>query len=137
MKALTIREPWATLILSGHKTVETRVWKTDYKGPILLHVGKTAQPETILLSDGTSLLMQPNNNLLGKVVGIVFLNGCRKMERADERAACCPIYTNAQAWILGEVIPITPFEMRGQLQLFETPYSYERMLERKIHCEVR
>lgn len=32
MKALTIIQPWATLIASGHKMNETRSWKTNYRG---------------------------------------------------------------------------------------------------------
>ena len=37
MKALTIIQPWATLIASGHKVNETRSWKTNYRGEILIH----------------------------------------------------------------------------------------------------
>lgn len=40
MKALTIRQPWATLIACGAKTIETRGWSTRYRGPLLIHAGK-------------------------------------------------------------------------------------------------
>lgn len=36
-KALTIHQPWATLIAQGIKTIETRSWPTKYRGPILIH----------------------------------------------------------------------------------------------------
>lgn len=39
MKALTIRQPWASLIALGVKTIETRSWKTDYRGPLAIHAG--------------------------------------------------------------------------------------------------
>lgn len=39
MKALTIIQPWATLIASGHKMNETRSWKTNYRGEVLIHAG--------------------------------------------------------------------------------------------------
>ncbi len=39
MKALTIRQPWASLIAHGVKTIETRSWKTSYRGPIAIHAG--------------------------------------------------------------------------------------------------
>lgn len=39
--ALSIRQPWATLIAHGFKDVENRTWSTDYRGPILIHAGKS------------------------------------------------------------------------------------------------
>ena len=40
MKTLTIKEPYATLIKEGIKKYEFRTWKTNYRGPILIHAGK-------------------------------------------------------------------------------------------------
>ncbi len=37
MKVLTIREPWASLIINGYKEYEFRNWKTNYRGKILIH----------------------------------------------------------------------------------------------------
>lgn len=39
VKALTIREPWASLIVNGYKEYEFRNWKTNYRGKILIHAG--------------------------------------------------------------------------------------------------
>lgn len=36
MKALNVKQPWAWLIASGKKTIETRTWSTKYRGPILI-----------------------------------------------------------------------------------------------------
>lgn len=41
MKVLTIKEPWATLIIEGYKKYEFRSWKTNYRGKILIHAGKS------------------------------------------------------------------------------------------------
>lgn len=41
MKALTIREPFATLIKDKVKIYETRSWKTNYRGEIYIHAAKT------------------------------------------------------------------------------------------------
>lgn len=43
MKALTIRQPWASLIAAGVKTIETRSWTTGYRGPLLIHAGKVRE----------------------------------------------------------------------------------------------
>jgi hypothetical protein len=40
MKALTLQQPWATLVAIGAKKIETRSWKTDYRGPLAIHVSK-------------------------------------------------------------------------------------------------
>lgn len=40
MKALTIRQPWASLIAAGVKTIETRSWSTRYRGPLAIHAGR-------------------------------------------------------------------------------------------------
>lgn len=40
MKAITIREPWATLMAIGAKQIETRSWPTNYRGPIAIHAAK-------------------------------------------------------------------------------------------------
>jgi len=40
MKALSIRQPWASLILKARKDVENRCWPTKYRGRILIHAAK-------------------------------------------------------------------------------------------------
>lgn len=40
MKAITIHQPWATLIALGEKRFETRGWATKYRGPIAIHAAK-------------------------------------------------------------------------------------------------
>ena len=44
MKALTLIQPWATLIVIGAKRVETRSWYTGYRGPVAIHAGQ-ARPD--------------------------------------------------------------------------------------------
>lgn len=44
MKALTLREPWASLVLEGVKTLETRSWATRYRGELFIHAGSGRVP---------------------------------------------------------------------------------------------
>jgi len=37
MKALSIRQPWAWLIVNGHKNIENRTWSTSYRGAFYVH----------------------------------------------------------------------------------------------------
>lgn len=54
MKALTLWQPWATLVAMGEKKIETRCWSTKYRGEIAIHsaanlpakyLGKSARTE--------------------------------------------------------------------------------------------
>lgn len=40
MKALTLTQPWATLVALGEKKIETRSWGTGYRGELLIHAAK-------------------------------------------------------------------------------------------------
>lgn len=40
MKAITILQPWASLVMCELKHYETRSWSTRYEGELLIHAGK-------------------------------------------------------------------------------------------------
>lgn len=40
LRALSIRQPWAWLIIQGIKDIENRDWTTRFRGPVLIHAGK-------------------------------------------------------------------------------------------------
>jgi hypothetical protein len=40
MKALSLIQPWASLLAGGQKRIETRSWKTEYRGPVLICASK-------------------------------------------------------------------------------------------------
>lgn len=45
MKTLTIKQPWASLIVEGYKNYEFRSWKTHYRGKILIHAGLSLEKD--------------------------------------------------------------------------------------------
>lgn len=45
MKAITIKQPWASLIVVGIKDVENRTWKTNFRGRVLIHASAKADKE--------------------------------------------------------------------------------------------
>lgn len=47
MKVLTIKEPWASLIVNGYKKYEFRSWKTNYRGKILIHAGMSIEKDML------------------------------------------------------------------------------------------
>ena len=71
MKIISIKQPWAWLIVHGKKDVENRSWPTKYRGPILVHA--PAKPDRIakhgLIVDFASLDR-------GGIVGITEIVDC-------------------------------------------------------------
>lgn len=52
MKIITLHQPWASLVALGFKRYETRSWKTDYRGPLLIHAAK----RPFVSTDGSKVL---------------------------------------------------------------------------------
>ncbi len=46
-KVLSLLQPWASLVVMGLKTIETRSWTTAYRGPLLIHASKGAGGEAV------------------------------------------------------------------------------------------
>lgn len=44
MRALTLTQPWATLVAIGVKNIETRSWSTSYRGPLAIHAAAGLRP---------------------------------------------------------------------------------------------
>lgn len=49
MKAISLTQPWATLIAIGAKKIETRSWNTTYRGPLAIHAAKGGYNDDLLL----------------------------------------------------------------------------------------
>ena len=49
MKALTLTQPWASLVALGAKQIETRSWSTKYRGPLAIHAAKTLKEDDFYL----------------------------------------------------------------------------------------
>lgn len=47
MKVLTIKQPWASLIINEYKIYEFRSWETNYRGKILIHAGLTMEKDML------------------------------------------------------------------------------------------
>ena len=93
MKALSLTQPWATLVVIGAKRIETRSWGTTHRGPLLIHAAKAIpngyaefkHPDFLKVLEplvGLNELGAPNIHLLprGALLGIVYLVGCFRTE---------------------------------------------------------
>jgi hypothetical protein len=41
VKCLSVRQPWAWLLVNGWKNIENRTWATNVRGRVAIHAGKT------------------------------------------------------------------------------------------------
>ena len=80
MKALTIKQPWATLIMQGDKRFEFRSWKTNFRGDVLIHAGKGLDKEAVIRLKK----YLPDELPMGKILGKVTITDCVPM--SDEFA---------------------------------------------------
>lgn len=64
MKALSLRQPWAALILQGCKTIETRTWRTAHRGVFAIHAAWQVDGEMARLFG-----MEPDSLVSGALVG--------------------------------------------------------------------
>ena len=102
MKALSIREPWISLIVEGKKTIEIRGWKTKYRGDILLVGSKATE-----------------GKYSGMAVAIAEIYDCQTMRKEHEEAACHDLYFRMYSWFLRNLRLIEPFPVEGKLGLYE------------------
>ena len=95
--ALSVKQPWAALLVAGVKAVEVRTWRTSRRGPVLIHAGKVPddRPEgwTYVTPELEALA-----GLRGGFVGAADLEACRKYETAEAFAADCDQHLNATEW---------------------------------------
>lgn len=111
MKALSVIQPWASMIASGEKTIETRTYKTNYRGDLLICASRTPNPN--FSKDEMDKLPK------GVALCLVRIADCVPMTAIHEAAAKCQVYPKAWAWILEDVRAIEPFPVKGKLGLFE------------------
>ncbi len=71
MKVLTIKEPWASLIINGYKEYEFRSWKTNCRGKILIHAGLTLEKDTAIKFKDYNL-----DYGKGEIIGEAILTDC-------------------------------------------------------------
>ena len=129
MKVITIKEPYATLIAEGYKEYEFRVWKTNYRGEILIHASKNIDKENAERFKYLNLTYSP-----GKIIAKANLTDCvlvdesfsKKMLEKDKI-----VYKNLSrkrekklyGFKLENVEKVKPIEVSGKLSLWEYDYK--------------
>ena len=123
MKALTIRQPWAELILQGRKTIEIRTWGTAHRGLLGIHASKTID-EAACATYGLDHAILDRGALLGTVelVEIVPLDADRWEALRDQHLSLDGFPGDVVGWRLADPQRVPqPIPMRGRMSLFSVP----------------
>lgn len=129
MRVLAIREPWASLIISGQKTIELRTRRTYIRERIAIYASRTQTRKRdlkYLREEGNDT---PDKMQKGHIIGTVELADCvklteNKLVTTKEHHMTNPVWyggaggINEHApvcvfgWKLKDPIQITPFEWK-------------------------
>ena len=129
--ALSIRQPWASLILLAGKDIENRTWSTQVRGRVLIHAAKgmtkaeytdalnfasAIDPDLVRQLVATNQL-GPNDLQRGGIIGSVDL-----VDTVLGRRFCkSPWFQGPWGFVLAEPQPLPFVPIKGRLGFFDVP----------------
>lgn len=123
MKALSIRQPWAWLIVNGYKPIENRSWKTKFRGKFLIHAPKKIDREAIeYINEVHPNIILPDEYETGGIVGQANLVDC--------------VTDSHSPWFFGDygfvlesrsILPFMP--CKGMLSFFKPKFDNKPIME--------
>lgn len=123
MRALSVRQPWAWLIVNGYKDIENRTRHTSHRGPVFIHAAKTFDWEGYkYVKEHFPHIKMPMNNgwvndfPMGGIVGRVNL-----IDSVTSHAS--PWFQGKVGYVLANMLPLKFFPCRGALGFFEVDYA--------------
>ncbi len=127
MKVLTIREPFATLIKNKVKYIETRSWKTNYRGELYIHSGLAKLSKDVKERKNLSELYNEDDLKYGYIICKCNLVDCIYMtdefikeekEKNPNNFIAGRYEVGRYAWVLDDIEPIKPIEAKGKLGIW-------------------
>lgn len=122
MHALSIRQPWAWLIVNGYKDVENRVWKTHVRGRVLIHASASCSLSEYKLVQEFVRRIRPDITVppfgyfsRGGIVGEAEIVDCVSESNS-------PWFFGPYAFVLRNAKPLPFKPYRGALKFFNVEY---------------
>ncbi|MBS3141287.1 ASCH domain-containing protein [Candidatus Woesearchaeota archaeon] len=119
MKSLSIKQPWAELIMQGKKSIELRKWKTSFKGEFYVHASGNQDEEQMKRFNLKDL---PRQAIIGKIT----LVEVKKYENEQEflkdknKHQAEKMEFGSYGFILENPVRLEkPIKQKGQLGFFE------------------
>lgn len=118
LPALSVRQPWAWLIVSGYKDVENRSRRTKHSGPLLIHASLTKTDFAKLQAEVERKhgVVVPDDVERGGIVGVVDVIGCEERPQSKWHAH------GHYGWMLANPRRLTFRPCAGALGLFRPEF---------------
>ena len=129
IKVLSVRQPWAWLIVCGYKNIENRTWKTDYRGRLYIHASQGFDWTALEWLEqfyeyqvlacrhfgirGPRITMHKEE--FGAIVGYANLTDCVRHANSIWAMPGC------WHWELHRALELAPIPLKGRLGIFEIP----------------
>lgn len=127
MKVLTLKEPFATLIKNKVKYIETRSWKTNYRGELYIHAGVAKIIKEVKERKDLSKLYNKDELNYGYIICKCNLVDCIYMTKEfieEEKKKDINNFISGHyevgryAWVLDNIEVIKPIKAKGQLGIW-------------------
>ena len=145
MKTLAIRQPYAELIVSGKKTIESRLWNTKFRGEFFIHAGMDFS-----LGACERFGFDPEKMIKGHIVGKAVLVGVKEyltdedyLKDSDKHFGSKQgleefgwVGKKKYGFILEKVERIDPtISLKGQLGFFDYLFEKDKTKNLKVFLE--
>jgi len=115
MRALTIRQPYALLIVDGIKPIENRTWSTNYRGPLLIHAASKLHDHSVAqIEHRYEIAIDTRRLQFGGIIGRVEL-----IDVVTDHPS--KWFDGPFGFVLSEPRPLTFKAMRGFQGFFDVP----------------
>lgn len=120
MKCITVCQPWAWALIYGPKRIEYRTWNTHYRGPLLIHAGRSRSWMCATLNDRTAV---PFDQLVfGAIIGVCDLYACPHQSELPRLHPSLVRDPFSYCWLTRNPRPFAePIPYTGRLGLYEVP----------------
>ncbi|PIN80553.1 ACP synthase [Candidatus Woesearchaeota archaeon CG10_big_fil_rev_8_21_14_0_10_30_7] len=124
MKALSLKQPFAELIVSGKKTIELRNWNTKFRGEFIIHASKTLYNSSMEKNNFKTL---PTGCIVGKatLVDVKHYINKEDFEKDRDKHKASSDWWNEKGvygFILENAQRLPEKPLKGQLNFFEIKY---------------
>ena len=120
VKIISVRQPWAWLIVAGHKDIENRTWRTSYRGRLLVHASLATEPDDFpvqreWIENWTGIVI-PEDLPRGAIVGSATLTDVLDMNDPGGRLCFSPWFEGPYGFHMADAVEFAePIPCRGQL----------------------
>lgn len=132
MKALSIRQPYAWLIVNGFKDIENRTWPTKFRGRVLIHAGIN-YPKRDYADDAEDwpraygIQYPPREQMIGGIVGVATIIDCVSDSESEW-------FNGPYGFVLADAKPLPFLPCKGALSFFDVPADVAATL-RAMHAK--